>query len=156
MRDSSASWVEGAEANRTEGPVMATQLSDDDQLKAAADAAQVKFTSDASYSDWLPKLAAHISTVQKVSREQFVAPAFQQILWESEAVSATGMGTVDVSKVIKSEAIARSGGIRGNLGRTDRPSFETSAFLDRLYLNETDFIHPEQAAGFQAHSVTRP
>jgi hypothetical protein len=61
--------------------------------------------SDTSFGDWLPRLTEHIAAVQSVTQEEFRSEAFQRELWDGEAVSATGMGQVNVSKVIADPAI---------------------------------------------------
>ncbi len=84
---------------------MATDLLTNEQLKECSIAALEKFQNQPGYKAWAPKLAEHISKVQGANEEEFKSKAFQQNLWESEAVSATGMGTVDVSKVIQSPEV---------------------------------------------------
>jgi|SRR5665647_1766842 len=55
------------------------------------------------HSAWLTNLSMHLHDVHDASESLFLSPAFQQDLWESETISATGMGTVDVTAVIQSE-----------------------------------------------------
>lgn len=50
-------------------------------------------------AEWTPRLSAHLQAVQKASEDEFCDPKFQRDLWESEAISATGMGSVPTSEL---------------------------------------------------------
>ncbi len=82
---------------------MSTSLRTDEELRQASSAAAQM--SDTSLGGWLPTLAQHIAAVQSVLQDEFRSAAFQHQLWDSEAVSATGMGHIDISKVIIDPAI---------------------------------------------------
>lgn len=60
-----------------------------------------------SHQEWLTRLDAHLARVRRASLEEFLSEDFQRELWESEAISATGMGHVNVDLVIKDQAIAK-------------------------------------------------
>lgn len=57
---------------------------------------------------WITEFQQWLVRVHEVSHDEFIHEDFQQSLWNSEAVSATGMGHVDVSSVVKNAAIAES------------------------------------------------
>ncbi|MEW5835558.1 MAG: hypothetical protein AB1832_10865 [Pseudomonadota bacterium] len=84
---------------------MATDLTTDEGLRQACESARAK-RSPESHANWTAKLSRHLSRVREVSHDEFLTPAFQQYLWEDESISATGMGHVDVSEIIKSAEIA--------------------------------------------------
>lgn len=73
------------------------QMVTDEELREAAAHAVDKFGDVAGYRDWFPRLESHIAKVQAAGREEFMSPAFQDELWDGEAVSATGMGHIDVT-----------------------------------------------------------
>lgn len=66
-------------------------------LLTAADHALATRRDDPTLSRWTEHLRAHLSYVRDASEEQFRTEAFQQALWEDEAISATGMGRVPTS-----------------------------------------------------------
>lgn len=84
---------------------MPTSLRTDEELRQAASSVIDRMADDSSLVGWLPRLTQHVAAVQAATKEQFRSEAFQRQLWDGEAVSATGMGTVDVSKVITDPAI---------------------------------------------------
>jgi 5-methylcytosine-specific restriction enzyme B len=84
---------------------MSTDLSTDDGLRTASNAAFV--SQQKQCEEWRPNLAEHLARVKSASESEFLSREFQRDLWENEAISATGMGTVDVSNVIGRPEIAR-------------------------------------------------
>lgn len=86
---------------------VAANLLTDEQLRESSSAAFERFQNQPGYRAWEPKLAEHIAKVQDANESEFKSLRFQQNLWESESVSATGMGTVDVSKVIQSSQVVQ-------------------------------------------------
>jgi 5-methylcytosine-specific restriction protein B len=85
---------------------MSINLASTQDIVAACTQALGKVASSESYHQWLSHLRAYLDEVITVEHERFVSPAFQEKLWNSETISATGMGSVDVSKVITSPEIA--------------------------------------------------
>lgn len=69
-------------------------LQEDDALIAAANRALAARRDDPKYRRWTEDLTAHIAKVQRADQEVFRSEAFQRALWESEAISATGLGFV--------------------------------------------------------------
>lgn len=65
-------------------------LQADDALVAAANQVLAARRDDPRYRKWANDLEAHIATVQHAHEEVFRSAALQEMLWESEAVSATG------------------------------------------------------------------
>ncbi|KVN18707.1 MULTISPECIES: hypothetical protein [unclassified Burkholderia] len=69
-------------------------LQEDDVLVAAANQALAARRNDPRYRKWTEDLAAHIAKVQQASEDVFRTEDFQQVLWDSEAISATGQGFI--------------------------------------------------------------
>jgi 5-methylcytosine-specific restriction enzyme B len=63
-------------------------------LLAAADQALAARRDDPTLSRWTEHLRKHLDQVRSASESEFRSEAFQQSLWEDEAISATGMGRV--------------------------------------------------------------
>jgi hypothetical protein len=79
-------------------------LREDEQLKGAC--ARLGSTIGlAGNQSWIAKLLKWMEKVRDVSHSEFLGEQFQVALWNSEAVSATGMGSVDISNVAKSQVI---------------------------------------------------
>src|SRR6185437_6375930 len=55
--------------------------------------------------DWTKHLSTLLDAVRKATEDQFRNPEFQRELWESEAISATGMGSVPTAKLWHDKAI---------------------------------------------------
>lgn len=85
---------------------MAVNLKDDDQLKTACENALQQYRLRPGHDAWVKKLSAFLLKVRNVGHQEFVSEAFQKELWDSEAVSATGMGRIDISAVAKDSQIA--------------------------------------------------
>ncbi|KWI18339.1 McrB family protein [Burkholderia ubonensis] len=69
-------------------------LQKDDALVAAANQVLAARRNDRQYRKWTDALASHIAKVQQADERAFRSEDFQQVLWESEAVSATGQGLI--------------------------------------------------------------
>ncbi|WP_395061198.1 McrB family protein [Paraburkholderia silvatlantica] len=69
-------------------------LQEDDVLVAAANQALAARRNDPRYRKWTEDLAAHVAKVQQANENVFRSVDFQQILWDSEAISATGQGFI--------------------------------------------------------------
>jgi len=74
------------------------------ELQAALAVAQHRLSTP-KVQTWLAELKAHVLTVQAATYEQFQSIEFQTQLWNSEAIAATGKGSIDVSKVIVNQQI---------------------------------------------------
>lgn len=75
---------------------MKLDLQNDEQLCEAAMAVEPRERN----SDWLKHLTDFIAYVQKADEETRSSRAFQERLWEDNAVSGVGMGQVDVSAAV--------------------------------------------------------
>jgi len=85
---------------------MSISLASEQDLIAACTESIEKNSKTEDYQQWLTKLRAYLDEVKTVEHDQFVSQAFQEKLWNSETISATGMGSVDVAEVITSEEMA--------------------------------------------------
>lgn len=85
---------------------MSADLRNDSGLVEACQSAIEQHRRQYHFDDWLRILSAWLTRVASVDRETFISSQFQQELWESEAISATGQGHIDVSRVVGSKAIA--------------------------------------------------
>ena len=85
---------------------MPIPLKTDDDLRAACQTAISRFAPEAGYQSWVQKLGAYLAEIQNTPHEQFITPAFQEKLWNTDTISSTGNGSVDVSKIISSKDIA--------------------------------------------------
>ncbi|MCP3792533.1 MULTISPECIES: McrB family protein [Pseudomonas] len=101
---------------------MAVDLKDDATLKAACEAVLVHHRELPWYQNWLTNLSKFLRMVQDTSQAEFCSPAFQEQLWESEVITTTGMGTVNVSEVITNPDVAKLlWGVRTSLETVDAP-----------------------------------
>lgn len=80
-------------------------LRDGDQLKAACSRLGSSL-SLAGNQSWNAELLRWMEIVRDVSHSEFLTEQFQVSLWNTEAVSATGMGSVDISNVARSQSVA--------------------------------------------------
>lgn len=85
---------------------MPISLVTDQEITSASLQAINKFSSVASYQNWLKNLRNYLNEVSVAPHAQFVSTAFQKKLWNDETISATGNGNVNVDKVIADPAIA--------------------------------------------------
>lgn len=83
-------------------------LKDDEQLRAACISLQEQVMSLAGNQSWITELQKWLVRVRDVSHEEFLSKDFQLALWDTEAVSATGMGRINISAVAENLAIAES------------------------------------------------
>jgi len=75
-------------------------------LKVACEQAIQQAHSQPWYQDWILGVQNLIKQVREVGHTEFLSEKFQVELWNSEAVSSTGMGSVDISEVARSREIA--------------------------------------------------
>lgn len=80
-------------------------LRDIDQLKAAC-ARLNGALGLAGNQSWIEELLKWLEIIRDVSQTEFLSEQFQVALWNTEAVSATGMGSVDISNVARSKLVA--------------------------------------------------
>lgn len=85
---------------------MAVDLKDNVNLKAACEAVLAHNRELPWYQSWLKKLSEFLLKVQDADQEEFCSTEFQEQLWESEVITRTGMGTVNVAKVIADPGVA--------------------------------------------------
>lgn len=83
-------------------------LKDDEQLRNACISPQEQVISLAGNQSWITKFQNWLVRVRDVSHEEFLSKDFQLSLWDTEAVSATGMGRINISAVAEDFAIAES------------------------------------------------
>ncbi len=83
-------------------------LKDDEQLRAACTSLQEQVMSLAGNQSWITEFQKWLVRVRDVSHEEFLSKDFQLELWDTEAVSATGMGRINISAVAEDSAIAES------------------------------------------------
>lgn len=81
-------------------------LKDDSQLRAACQALVNQELSRPGNQQWIAEFLEWMERVRDVTREEFLTEKFQLSLWENEAVTSTGMGQIDISKVASNPAIA--------------------------------------------------
>jgi len=84
---------------------MAADLKTDNALKEACDAAMAKQKSQPNPDEWYSRLSKFLTKVKDSDRAEFADLAFQKMLWDNEAISATGLGQVNVSNVIKNKDV---------------------------------------------------
>lgn len=81
-------------------------LKSDHGLKAACEQAMQHAHSQPWYQGWILRFQGLIAQIQGIEHSEFLSEKFQVELWNSEAVSSTGMGSVDISEVARSREIA--------------------------------------------------
>lgn len=81
-------------------------LKSDEGLREASQAAIEQHRNQYHLDDWLKNLSAWLTRVAAVDHDTFLSLEFQRELWDSETISATGQGHIDVSRVIADKAIA--------------------------------------------------
>lgn len=82
------------------------KLKDDEQLRSACTTLLEHVTSLPGNQSWITEFQRWLLRVKDVSHEEFVSNDFQLALWETEAVSATGMGRINISAVANDLDIA--------------------------------------------------
>lgn len=80
-------------------------LRNSEELKAAC-ASLAGPLSQSVNQGWIEQLLMWLKIVRDVSHSDFLTEQFQLDLWNTEAVSATGMGNIDISGVAKSKSVA--------------------------------------------------
>lgn len=100
-------------------------------LAAACKHAQDSYSGESGYQGWLADLRDFLVEVQQAEHDLFVSPAFQEKLWNSEAISATGMGSVNVERVIRSTEVAETLWALKNLQPADSPADQTRLLKEK-------------------------
>jgi hypothetical protein len=85
---------------------MAKELASIERLAAACRSELDLAAHKPWHQDWLNRLESHLLQVRDATRETFQTEAFQRHLWNVEAISATGMGRVNVEPIIRLPAAA--------------------------------------------------
>ncbi|MDE1912703.1 hypothetical protein HX807_06000 [Pseudomonas sp. D8002] len=85
---------------------MLLDLKDDTQLKAACKSALEQTRTQPGNQEWRNRLMVLLEKVRESDHDEFTSEAFQRMLWDSRAISATGMGSVDISLVAADGQIA--------------------------------------------------
>lgn len=83
-----------------------SDLKNEDALKVVCEQAIQVAHSHGWYQDWTSRIIHLIERVRDVAQTEFMSEAFQLELWNSEAISSTGMGSVDITEVARSSEIA--------------------------------------------------
>ncbi|WP_223113746.1 hypothetical protein [Pseudomonas syringae] len=85
-------------------------LKDDEQLKTACISLQEQVMSLAGNQSWITEFQQWLVRVRDVSHEEFLSKDFQLALWDTEAVSATGMGRINISAVAENSQSQKASG----------------------------------------------
>lgn len=83
-------------------------LKDDDGLKSACTSLMELVVSLPGNQEWITEFFEWLVRVRDVSHEEFLSEKFQLSLWDTQAVSATGMGHIDISAAASDVEIAES------------------------------------------------
>lgn len=83
-----------------------SDLKDDAGLKNACNTLLEQVVSLPGNQRWIDEFHGWLERVRDVSHDEFVSEKFQLSLWNAEAVSATGMGHIDISAVAKDAQVA--------------------------------------------------
>jgi len=114
-------------------------LQEDDALVAAANQVLAARRDDPNYRKWTQALAAHIDKVQQADKDVFRSEGFQQALWDSEAISATGQGFIATRPFWTDSAIVdHLWTVRNQDAALDREAFTRE--LQRLWDEVAKFI----------------
>lgn len=84
---------------------MVLNLKDDAQLKHACDTTVQQSLGQKGNQDWVAGLLKLLQEVRDVDEPTFFSERFQRNLWDSEQVTSTGMGQVDISKVAQDHGV---------------------------------------------------
>lgn len=84
---------------------MVLNLKDDAQLKQACDTILQQTLTQKGNRDWVAGLLTLLREVRDVDEPTFFSERFQRNLWDSEQVTSTGMGQVDISKVAQDTSV---------------------------------------------------
>lgn len=84
---------------------MVLNLKDDTQLKLACDTTLQQARTHTGNQHWVAGLLRLLQEVRNVDETTFASEQFQRNLWDSEKVTSTGMGHVDISKVAQDPAV---------------------------------------------------
>lgn len=83
-----------------------SDLKNENALKVACEQAMQAAQSHSWYQGWVRGILDLMGRVREITRSEFMSEGFQFELWNSEAISSTGMGSVDISEVARSSEIA--------------------------------------------------
>ncbi|TWD52275.1 McrB family protein [Pseudomonas sp. SJZ131] len=83
-----------------------SDLKDDVGLKYACNTLLEQVVSLPGNQRWIDEFHGWLERVRDVSHDEFLSEKFQLSLWNAEAVSATGMGHIDISAVAKDAQVA--------------------------------------------------
>lgn len=86
---------------------MAIDLKNDDELRSASQSAIEQQRRNHHLDDWLQRLSRWLARVKSIDREAFLTEAFQKEIWEDDTISSTGLGHVNVARVVSDGAVAR-------------------------------------------------
>lgn len=84
---------------------MPIPLKTDEELRTACQTALSRYAAENDYQNWVKELESYLDEVRNATHEQFIAHTFQERLWNTEAISATGMGSVNVDNLIDNTKI---------------------------------------------------
>jgi hypothetical protein len=82
-----------------------TNLSTPEGLLVAINEVRSEFGSSPERQRWVGSVIELIETVREVDEETFRTERFQRMLWDSDTMSATGMGSVKIDDVIRDPEI---------------------------------------------------
>jgi 5-methylcytosine-specific restriction protein B len=83
-------------------------LKDDEQLRLACASLLEHTVTLEGNQRWIREFLSWMLRVRDIAHDEFVSESFQLDLWNTQAVSATGMGHVDISQVAANRDIAES------------------------------------------------
>lgn len=96
---------DSAVLSKGDGSSMVLNLKDDAQLKQACDTILQQTLTQKGNRDWVAGLLTLLREVRDVDEPTFFSERFQRNLWDSEQVTSTGMGQVDISKVAQDTSV---------------------------------------------------
>lgn len=113
----------------------------EDELRSACEEALEHYRERDTYRDWAKRLSDFLREVAEIDDKTFLSEPFQRRLWDDNPVSATGMGSVDVSSVITDPTVANCLlEIRGREEWSDAKKAEEG--IRDCYEEIVELIHP--------------
>ena len=85
---------------------MAVDLRSDEELRSASQSAIEQQRRNHHLDDWLQRLSQWLTRVGSIDRDTFLTEAFQKELWEDDTISSTGLGHVNVTRVVANRGVA--------------------------------------------------
>ncbi|MFJ9990428.1 McrB family protein [Pseudomonas putida] len=85
---------------------MSRDLTDNEQLKRICEDLLANVAPTQGNQQWVDNVLSWMNDIANMSREAFIDPAFQLSLWESEAVTTTGSGSVKIAAAANDPLIA--------------------------------------------------